>query len=141
MKILCAVLLLSTIALSQQTANEKAAWQQEEAYWRLLKAGDKAAYMDLWNDRFTGWPRTQQNPVPKSGVAESFTERLPLSDYKLIPLSVREYGDNLVIVFYRATMTRNGETRTNRMTHTWMREGNTWRIIGGMSADDASSPR
>ena len=138
MKILFALLALTALSYAQQTANEKAAWQQEEAYWRLLKANDKPAYMNLWDERFTGWPRFEDAPVPKSGIDQSFRS---VPDYKLTPLSVREYGDNIVIAFYRAAVTRDGNTRTFRMCHTWRRNGNTWQIIGGMSADDVNSPR
>ena len=41
----------------------------------------------------------------------------------------------------RAVKDGTNETYTSRVTHTWLRTGNTWEIIGGMSAPyDSSGP-
>lgn len=131
------VLALSSICVGQQTANEKAVWHQEEIYWKTLAQGDKATYMSLWNARFTGWPRFEDHPIDKDGIARSF---MPVGQYTLTPLSVREYS-HIVVTFYRATLTRNGATRTSRLSHTWMKTPSGWQIIGGMSADDTTSSK
>jgi len=70
----------------------------------------------------------------------SMSERL--LDYKLEPLSVRQYGNDIVIVMYRARSRRAGSKdgadvmSAYRMTHTWMKTDQGWRIIGGMSLLD-----
>lgn len=137
--VLC--LLFCAAALGQQTRNkdEKAVWQQEEAYWQFLHTNQKAAYLALWDERFVGWPRFAPSPEGKGTIASDFFATV--AEYKLEPLSVREYGKNIVITFYRASVTRNGATHTSRLTHTWMRSQSGWHIIGGMSADDVTSPR
>jgi Protein of unknown function (DUF3225) len=84
-----------------------------------------------------GWPRFEANPAGKDKIASTFFA--PVSEYKFLPLSVREYGKNFAITFYRASIT--GVTRTSRLTHTWKRSKSGWRIVGGMSADDVSSPK
>ena len=137
-KTIVVCLFFCTIAVGQQTPHEKVVWQQEEAYWQLLHDNQKTAYLALWDERFVGWPRFEANPAGKDKIGSSF---LPVSEYKLVPLSVREYGKNIVITFYRASITRNGVTHTSRLSHTWMRSKSKWRIIGGMSADDVSSPK
>ena len=139
MKAILACLIFCAVAVGQQTRSEKAVWQQEETYWRLLHDNQKTAYLALWDERFVGWPRFEANPAGKDSIASGFFA--PVSEYKLVPLSVREYGKNLVITFYRVSITRNGVTRTSRLTHTWMRSKAGWQIIGGMSADDVSSPK
>ena len=137
MKMLFVLLLaVSGHVVAQQTRSEKAVWQQEEAYWRLLHDGNKTSYLALWNEHFVGWPRVENNPVGKEAIAASFD---PVAEYKLLPLSVREYDKNVVITFYRATFNRNGVTRTSRLTHTWIHTKLGWQIIGGMSAEDALS--
>ena len=138
-KVIVFCLLPCVVALGQQTHNEKAVWQQEEAYWQLLHDNQKTAYLALWDERFVGWPRFEANPSGKDKIASTFFATV--SEYKLVPLSVREYGKNIVITFYRASITRNGVTHTSRLSHTWMRFKSGWRIIGGMSADDVSSPK
>lgn len=138
-KAIAVCLFFCSVALGQQTRSEKAVWQAEESYWRFLHENQKTAYLALWDERFVGWPRFEANPSGKGEIAStSFT---PVSEYKLVPLSVREYGKNVVITFYRASITRNGVSRTSRLSHTWMRSKSGWRIIGGMSADDVSSPK
>ena len=57
----------------------------------------KTAYLALWDERFAGWPRFEANPAGKDNVASTFF--VPVSEYKLVPLSVREYGKNIVLTF------------------------------------------
>src|SRR6201993_583725 len=139
----------STVASSLQalkfTGAEQAVWEQEETYWRLVKADNRQGYLDLWDDRFVGWPRFENNPIHKDVITRFMSERRVL-DYRLEPLSVREFGGNVVITLYRATVHSrdstgaNESTRASRLTHTWMKTEKGWRIIGGMSADDITSP-
>jgi hypothetical protein len=125
--------------------SERAVWEQEETYWRLLKTENRQQYLDLWDDRFVGWPRFESEPIRKDRITRFITERRAL-DYKLEPLSVREYGKDVVIALYRATVHgmdtggTNENTRTSRLIHTWMKTEKGWQIIGGMSADDQTSP-
>ena len=125
--------------------SERAVWEEEETYWHLLKAENRQQYLDLWDDRFVRWPRFETEPIGKDGITRFMAERRGL-DYKLEPLSVREYGKDVVIALYRATVHgmdaagTNENTRTSRLIHTWMKTEKGWQIIGGMSADDQTSP-
>ncbi|MGA8149593.1 MAG: nuclear transport factor 2 family protein [Terriglobales bacterium] len=127
-----------------RSANERAVWQKEETYWNLLKAKNEQKYLELWDDGFVGWPRFEAAPVHKDKITHFMSNRSVL-DYKLEPLSVREFGADVVIVIYRAVIHssdregKNESTRTSRLLHTWMKSENEWRIIGGMSADDQTS--
>jgi len=126
---------------------EQAAWKGEETYWQFQKADDRDAFLALWDERFVGWPRRTSVPVDKDKMREDL-KRAPdrkVLDYKLEPLSVREYGGNVVITLYRATVHstdnngNDGQTRPYRLTHTWMKTGQAWQIIGGMSSADNSN--
>jgi ketosteroid isomerase-like protein len=134
----------STAVGSTMSSSEGAVWEQEGAYWKFLKADDRKKYLDLWDDRFVGWPRFEDAPIQKDRIARFMSER-KLLDYKLEPLSVRQFGEDVVITLYRATIHTidsngaNDNTRASRLTHTWMKTPNGWRIIGGMSADDNTS--
>jgi len=127
---------------------EKEVWDQEESYWHALQVDDRESFLQLWDERFMGWPRYDSAPADKDGIRHEFApgtgSRGKVLDYKLEPLSVREYGKEVVITFYRAKVTRGRanrevETRTSRLTHTWMKTDQGWKIIGGMSADDSES--
>ena len=138
----------STVASSPQalklTAVEQAVWEQEETYWRLVKADNRQGYLDLWDDRFVGWPRFEAVPIHKDNVTHFMSERKVL-DYKLEPFSVRQFGGDVVVTLYRSIVRSadrtgaNESTHAARLTHTWMKTDKGWRIIGGMSAEDQTS--
>jgi len=144
----------STREMLKVSAAEQAVWNEEEAYWRSLKAGDRESYLSLWDEGFAGWPRTESEPIHKDRIREDLKQvrddsifNRKVLDYKMEPLSVREYGDNIVITLYRATIhstDSNGkdeQTRRARLTHTWMKTDQRWQIIGGMSAEDTRRPQ
>ncbi len=134
----------STPTLKLSTS-EQAVWEQEENYWRLLKADNRQGYLNLWDDRFVGWPLFENTPIHKDKIT-NFMSDIKVLDYKLAPLSVEELGADFVITFYRANVRSAGRskgnesTRVSRLTHTWMRQKNGWRIICEMSAEDQTSP-
>jgi hypothetical protein len=126
---------------------EQAAWKGEETYWQFQKTDERNAFLALWDERFVGRPRRTSVPVDKDKMREDLN-RAPdrkVLDYKLEPLSVREYGGNVVITLYRATVCstdnsgKDEQTRSYRLTHTWMKTGQAWQIIGGMSSADNSN--
>ena|ERR1700747_2731232 len=85
----------STVASSPQalklTAVEQPVWDREQTYWRLVKAENRQEYLNLWDDRFAGWPRFENNPIHKENITRFMSERKIL-DYRLEPLSVREWA-------------------------------------------------
>jgi ketosteroid isomerase-like protein len=161
-KALTAIALSVSAAVAQQTpsavaptprmpkwsAAERAVWAQEEAYWRFVKVHDRQAFLKLWDERFAGWPRIEVAPVHKGGLwANPIITTRKILAYQLEPLSVREYGEDVVITLYRATIhstNENGgdeQTLSSRLTHTWMRTADRWKIVGGMSAQDGPGPQ
>jgi len=133
-------------ALADMSPAERAAWSQEEAYWRDLKSSDSDSYLKLWDERFVGWPAAEPLPANKDNIRRRTISRKIL-DYKLEPLSVRQFGQDIVITIYRSTshtMDLNGadeRTSTARLTHTWMKEKNGWYIIGGMSCRESGQTK
>ncbi len=133
-----------SVLATHLTPGERAVWAQEEAYWRFVKTQDRPHYYDLWDDGFVGWPRFEPAPVHKDHIGLFMSERKVI-EYKLEPLSVKEYGRKVVITIYRSIVRStdasgsNENTHTARLTHTWMKTKAGWRIIGGMSAEDKTS--
>ena len=127
------------------SATEQAVWEQEENYWRLVKADNRQGYLELWDDRFVGWPAFEDAPIHKDKIT-NFTSEIRVLDYQLEPLAVRAFGADIVFTLYRAKVRRADRakgtetTRSSRLTHTWMRTEKGWHIIGGMSAEDQTSP-
>ena len=70
--------------------------------------------------------------------------------YELKPLDIQEFGDDTIVVHYAAEYvydygdgTRSGVDLWRKFTHTWMKTGGRWLIIGGMCAaqEPVKAPR
>lgn len=137
-------------AISQETssstgesASVNQVWSREDEYTRFEEAGDLDAYKSLFHDKFIGWPCDQEHPKRKAGVGAWVREvrhKQIKSTSKLTREGAEDFG-NVVVVHYRATGVytypdghTEGEGEEVKITHTWMRTGDTWLIIGGMCA-------
>ena len=139
------VITTSTSALAIDLNDEQAAvWQMEEAYWRYVSSVDVDAYVALWHDDFVGWPCFSWKPTGKANIGgwvkEIRDNNLTLT-YEHPPEAVQLFG-KVAVVHYAAEYvydygdgTRKGEGDWRKFTHTWMKVGENWQIIGGMCAD------
>jgi ketosteroid isomerase-like protein len=129
------------VSSSVPTASVAAVWDLETAYWGYVQAGDVSSYLTLWHDRFVGWPCLNAHPAAKDSIANwvrtirdghiRFTSHLSRE-------GAADFGD-IVIVYYSTPMLREypdgrvaGRDTIWKFTHTWRRDGDRWRIIGGM---------
>jgi ketosteroid isomerase-like protein len=123
---------------------EQEIWNLENAYWDYVKANDLEKYRALWHDDFVGWPSVSSEPVRKDHITDWITSNtskgLKLQSYEIERRAIKVTGD-IAIDHYRIRVNwTKGKTdeaaRTDavRITHTWIRKGNTWQILGGMSA-------
>ena len=127
-------------------AAEKAVWAMEETYWKTLESSDLQGYVNLWHKDFLGWPRDRDLPVGKDGIEEGTRRKMAegrVVSHEILSKAVRVVG-TIGITQYAVRAVRvstQGDTATfvSRVTHTWVRTGNTWKIVGGMSAPFASS--
>jgi ketosteroid isomerase-like protein len=125
-----------------QSADEQTIWQLESAYFAHFAKGNVAALGNLWHPDFVGWPAQSSDPVYQDEARRTVMELL--SGPRIVSVGIRAKtivlrGD-VAVTHYFVDMdqdTAEGETSraTFRVTHTWIREGGTWRVIGGMSAE------
>jgi ketosteroid isomerase-like protein len=132
-----------------QTASpndEQTIWNLERAYWRYVQHNNLAAYRNLWHEDFLGWPSISAAPVRKDHITDWITSRtskgLVIKTIDLKPAAIHKTG-KIVMVFYWVTnkwvdKKDRGEPNTDRITHTWLKEGKNWKIIGGMSMPEAA---
>ena len=129
-------------------------WQLEEDYWRYVSTGDVDAYVKLWHDDFVGWPCFEWKPARKGDIGKWVREirdnKWKLT-YQLKPLEMQEFGrrhgssctmpPNTCTT--TATARRAASTSGAKFTHTWMKSGDSWQIIGGMCAaqEPVKAPR
>jgi hypothetical protein len=119
-------------------------WAREDAYWRYVKAGEVDAYRTLWDERFTGWPCTRAHPQTKAAIGDwvrDIRDQKISFEYSLTREAAKDFGD-VVIVYYRTPMVRKlasgtveNAGREYKFTHTWMKVGSAWLIIGGMCGE------
>jgi hypothetical protein len=128
-------------AASARNQNVAQVWALEDAYWRYVETGDVERYETLWHEQFIGWPCWRQQPVRKANIGDWVRE---IRDQKLKVKTVltrhgaQDFG-SVVVVHYSFTRVDTypdgrvkGEGDLSKITHTWMKAGDTWQIIGGM---------
>jgi ketosteroid isomerase-like protein len=116
-------------------------WRLEDDYWRFVIAGDVENYVSLWHDNFIGWPCGQKHPKRKATIGNWVQEVRDKQIRVAVDLTregAEDFG-NVVVVHYRFTRVDTypdgkveGKGKESKITHTWMRVGDSWLIIGGM---------
>ena len=129
-------------AVGQQSADEQAVWKLETAYWNYVKAVDLDGYRSLWHRDFVGWPSSSAQPARKDHITDWITastdKGIGLQWYSIQP-AASQATENIVVVHYWVTYFwadnagRGEPPQTNRITHTWIKTGDGWQILGGMS--------
>ena len=129
---------LPASAESQSVAD---VWAREDDYWRFVKAGDVENYVTLWHEKFIGWPCDQEHPMRKPSIG-GWVQKIRDEKIQVTSVMTREGAEDFgtaVVVHYRFTRVDTypdgrveGQGRESKITHTWMRVGPTWQIIGGM---------
>lgn len=119
-------------------------WAREDEYWRYVKAGDVENYVSLWHENFIGWPCGQEHPMGKASIGDwlqKIREEGIDVDYELAHEGASDFG-NTVVAHYSFTRVDTypdghveGLGRQYKITHTWMKVGDSWQIIGGMCGD------
>lgn len=140
----------TTSSSKGESASVNQVWSREDEYGRLEEAGDLDAYRSLFHDKFIGWPCGKAHPKRKAGVGEWVREvrdRHIKVTSDLTREGAEDFG-NVVVVHYRVTEVdtypdghTEGEGEEFKITHTWMRTGDTWLIIGGMCASLRDGPK
>jgi ketosteroid isomerase-like protein len=140
------VLAIFSIALAlplfaqEMSSQQKEVWQMEETYWRDVKGFDEAHYMTLWHKGFLGWPQDQKMPIGKVALGEAVHrkfQRKGTLDYEFLSKSVAVTG-SVGITQYAVKSSFTGTdghkaSFSSRITHTWLKTDEGWKIVGGMS--------
>jgi ketosteroid isomerase-like protein len=127
-----------------RAADEGKIWKLEQSYWEYVKALDVPGYKSLWHEDFMGWPSTAPAPMGKDHIANWLEDdraaKNTLQCYKLEHAGFTLVGDVAVVHYYltehwldKSGKTEKGQPRTIKVTHTWLRSRDSWRIIGGMA--------
>jgi ketosteroid isomerase-like protein len=117
-------------------------WRVERAYMERLEEGDIEGLAGFWHPDFAGWPSHAAEPLGAAAGKASMRNllgKIRLVSLRIRPLATRAFGD-VVLVHYLMESELAGADGARaaaryRITHTWVRDGEEWRILGGMSAE------
>lgn len=113
-------------------------WEKEQAIYAGRGRGDVGPYIESTSQHYVSWPPTVALPFSYDDLAavagkpvQPSREKLEMV-YRHMSLS----GDTAVI-YYATHMTVSADgtpvDRRYHVTHTWVRENGTWRVLGGMA--------
>lgn len=139
---------LHQTAQAQASRDEQTLWKLEHAYWNYVQDNDLPKYLSLWHKNFLGWPSVSAVPVHKDHITDWITTQtskgLTFKRIEFKPAAIQVTGDVAVtsywITFEWLDKDGTGSTHTLRVTHTLLRDGNDWHIIGGMSMPEGENP-
>ena len=125
----------------------RAIWKLERAYWGYVQKNDLSEYRSLWHRNFLGWPSVNAAPVHRGHITDWITSKTSRGlTFKMVefkPAALQVTGDIAVacywVKFQWLDRDGKGPTYTLRITHTWVRVGNAWKIIGGMSMPETAA--
>jgi hypothetical protein len=134
---------------AQTSESEKTLWKLEHDYFRYVEDNNLTDYLTLWHKNFLGWPSVSAAPVQKDHITDWITSRTSKGlAFKLIeikPAAVQVTGDIGVtcywVTYKFADKDGQGKTYHTRITHTWLKDGKDWHIIGGMSMPEGATPQ
>jgi hypothetical protein len=117
-------------------------WAQEQSYFVNLYKANYAEVVALYDEQFLGWPNGLKQPI---GLEESsrFMKQLipnPTScTIRIDRAGIRLTGTTALTQYtlYVDCKDPSGviTTKTSRITHTWIKKGKAWKLLGGMSID------
>ncbi len=141
--LLATALPLTCTALDEPVAKdtEEHLWALEDTYVTAYRAADHDAILALLHEDFLGWPDSEDVLTAFAQVPGFLQERYGVPgtwDFRIERKGIRIRG-GVAITHYLLVVTPSdagsgGQPQATRITHTWIREGPDWKILGGMSS-------
>ncbi len=121
---------------------QKEIWNLEKKYWECIKNADVETYKNLLHDNVISMRSRDYSPNNKPEEIELIRRWVGydvLKSYEIRPLAIQLF-DNVAMVYFNYKYTGNKFSDSGRVTHTWMKQNNTWYLIGLMEASFESLP-
>lgn len=141
------VLPLQSYATSMDTTGKKITtqdeiWTLEEAYFTNLYQANYEGVLALVHSAFLGWPDSVPQPLGKEESARFMKQLIarPSScSLRIERAGIRILKDIVLTQYTLRVQCVNTpgapKTLSSRITHTWVKEGDRWALLGGMSYD------
>jgi ketosteroid isomerase-like protein len=122
---------------------EEGIWALEEAYFANLYKANYEAVLAIVHSQFLGWPGTVPQPIDREESARFMKQLVPKPTsctFKINRAGIRVRGGVALthyIIHVNCSDTAGvTKTQSSRITHTWVKEGAYWKLLGGMSYDE-----
>ncbi|MEI7637019.1 MAG: nuclear transport factor 2 family protein [Syntrophus sp. (in: bacteria)] len=117
-------------------------WALEEAYFTNLYKADYEGMLAIVHGQFLGWPAAVPQPIDKDESARFMKQIAPKPTsctFKIERSGIRFLGEvaltQYTIHVNCCDIVGEAKTQSSRITHTWVKEGPRWKLLGGMSYD------
>ena len=117
-------------------------WALEEAYFANLYKANYEKVLAIVHSQFLGWPGALPQPIDREESARFMKQLVPSPTsctFKIERAGIRLLGDvaltQYIIHVNMSDTTGAAKTQSSRITHTWVKEGASWKLLGGMSYD------
>lgn len=132
----------SAMAVTEKKGDavEAEIWALEGAYFTNLYRANYEKMLAMVHRRFLGWPGSLPHPIDKEESAR-FMKKL-ITEPTSCTLKIRRAGiqviGNVALTQYTLDVdcgdgAGKEKAQSSRITHTWVKEGQGWRLLGGMS--------
>jgi len=121
---------------------EEEIWALEEAYFTNLYKANYEGVLDLVHSQFLGWPGSVSRPMDKEESARFMRKLIPGPSSCVIRIERAgiRFLDDVALTQYILHVNCSDiygvvKIQSSRITHTWVKEGIYWKLLGGMSFD------
>ena len=121
---------------------EEEIWANEEAYFTNLYSANYDGMLALVHREFLGWPGALNQPIDYEASARFMKQLMPKPTSCKIKIDRAGICVSGTTALTQYTLHVNcgdapdaKKIQPSRITHTWVKEGNRWKLLGGMSYD------
>jgi hypothetical protein len=116
---------------------QQAVWAREQAIYAGRGRGDLTPYLASTATDFSSWPPQTARPVDYAALKASAASLANSREKLEMTLVEFRLNGTTAVIYYRThrTMRADGTVADDHyeVTHTWVREGGNWCVMGGMS--------
>jgi len=129
----------TTDRVNRRNTVEEKIWTLEEAYFTNLYQANYEGVLAIVHSQFLGWPGAVPQPIDREESARFMKQLVPKPTsctLKIERAGIRLLGE-VALTQYIIHVTCGdtagvGKTQSSRITHTWVKEGARWKLLGGM---------
>ena len=133
---------VTTDRVNRRNTVEEKIWALEEAYFTNLYQANYEGVLAIVHSQFLGWPGAVPQPIDGEESARFMKQLVPKPTSCTLKIEragirlLKEVALTQYILHVNCSDTAGvTKTQTSRINHTWVKEGDRWKLLGGMSYD------